>query len=249
MPLRKVHELTFLWFGLPGPLLSQKDKPHQFHAHVQGCPQERNSQSWWLYSWRCWGHLWGLKATLWNSWTIVWTFVAVSKGNSFTALWIFMGDPFFGPAPLQKVVGDFCCISFGGFCRGFSWRIFLGTFSHKNEEKKCGDKSAKKSGGSKIKICEKSVLPKSDPNILCHYWCWRVGTQHRWKPVLVIIFLERTGEFPQTITTPGALAEILPFSTALLIYQAPISSQSEDNCKQSRTSTLSPYRAYVGCRS
>ena len=21
MPLRKVHELTFLWFGLPGPLL------------------------------------------------------------------------------------------------------------------------------------------------------------------------------------------------------------------------------------
>ena len=41
-----------------------------------------------------------------------------------------------GPAPLQKVVGDFCCISFGGFCRGFSWRIFLGTFSHKNEEQK-----------------------------------------------------------------------------------------------------------------
>ena len=24
MPLRKVHELTFLWFGLPGPLLKQK---------------------------------------------------------------------------------------------------------------------------------------------------------------------------------------------------------------------------------
>ena len=23
MPLRKVHELTFLWFGLPGPLLKQ----------------------------------------------------------------------------------------------------------------------------------------------------------------------------------------------------------------------------------
>ena len=45
-----------------------------------------------------------------------------------------------GPAPLQKVVGDFCCRSFGGFCRGFSWRIFLGTFSHKNKEKKSGDK-------------------------------------------------------------------------------------------------------------
>ena len=37
-----------------------------------------------------------------------------------------------GPAPLQKCVGDFCCIDFGGFCRGFSWRmIFLGTFSCK----------------------------------------------------------------------------------------------------------------------
>ena len=47
---------------------------------------------------------------------------------------------FFGLAPLQKIVGDFCCINFGGFCRGFSWRIFLGTFSHKNEEKKSGDK-------------------------------------------------------------------------------------------------------------
>ena len=34
-----------------------------------------------------------------------------------------------GLAPLQKVVGDFCRIKFGGFCRGFSWRIFLGTFS------------------------------------------------------------------------------------------------------------------------
>ena len=45
----------------------------------------------------------------------------------------------FGLAPLQKIVGDFCCIKFGGFCRGFSWRIFLGTFSHKNEEKKSGD--------------------------------------------------------------------------------------------------------------
>ena len=47
--------------------------------------------------------------------------------------------PLVGPAPLQKFVGDFCCINFGGFCRGFSWRIFLGTFQHKNEEKKSGD--------------------------------------------------------------------------------------------------------------
>ena len=41
-----------------------------------------------------------------------------------------------GPAPLQKCVGDFCCINFGGFCRGFSWRIFLATF----EVKKSGEK-------------------------------------------------------------------------------------------------------------
>ena len=60
-------------------------------------------------------------------------------------------NPWAGP-PLQKCVGDFCCINFGGFCRGFSWRIFLGTFSHKNEKKSPKKKSAKK-----------SVLPKTDP--------------------------------------------------------------------------------------
>ena len=69
-----------------------------------------------------------------------------------------------GPAPLQKCVGDFCCINFGGFCRGFSWGIFLGTFSHKNEEKISGDKIREKIGGPKIKIREKSVLPGTDPN-------------------------------------------------------------------------------------
>ena len=48
----------------------------------------------------------------------------------------------FGPAPLQKCVRDFCCRNFGGFCRGFSWRIFLltFTFSHKMRRKKSGDK-------------------------------------------------------------------------------------------------------------
>ena len=65
-----------------------------------------------------------------------------------------------GPAPLQKCVGDFCCIIFGGFCRGFSWRIFLGSFSHENEEKQSGEKIR---GGPKSKIREKSVLPKTDP--------------------------------------------------------------------------------------
>ena len=49
-----------------------------------------------------------------------------------------------GLPPLQKIVGDFCCINFGGFCRGFSWRVFLGTFSHKNEEKRSGDKIREK---------------------------------------------------------------------------------------------------------
>ena len=33
----------------------------------------------------------------------------------------------FGPAPLQRFVGD-SCTNFGGFCWGFSRRIFLGTF-------------------------------------------------------------------------------------------------------------------------
>ena len=44
-----------------------------------------------------------------------------------------------GPAPLQKCVGDFCCVNSGGFYRGFSWRIFLGTFPTKMR-KKSGDK-------------------------------------------------------------------------------------------------------------
>ena len=70
-----------------------------------------------------------------------------------------------GPAPLQKCAGDFCCVNFGGFCRGFSWRIFLGTFSQKMRRKNPARKSAKKSGGSKKKIREKSILPKAGPKI------------------------------------------------------------------------------------
>ena len=34
MPLQKVHELTFRWFGLPGPLLKNKEKPSE--ARVGG---------------------------------------------------------------------------------------------------------------------------------------------------------------------------------------------------------------------
>ena len=44
----------------------------------------------------------------------------------------------------RNVLEDFCCINFGGFSRGFSWRIFLGTFSHKNEGKKSGEKIREK---------------------------------------------------------------------------------------------------------
>ena len=35
----------------------------------------------------------------------------------------------FGLAPLQKIVRDFCCIEFGGFCRGFPWMTFSGHLS------------------------------------------------------------------------------------------------------------------------
>ena len=44
------------------------------------------------------------------------------------------------PGPSAEMCRGFCCVNFGGFCWGFSWRIFPGTFSHKNEVKKTGDK-------------------------------------------------------------------------------------------------------------
>ena len=68
-----------------------------------------------------------------------------------------------GPAPLQKCVGAFCCVNFGGFCRDFPGGFFLGTFSHKNEEKKSGDKSPKESGGPKIKNPRKIRSAKNRP--------------------------------------------------------------------------------------
>ena len=73
----------------------------------------------------------------------------------------------FLPRPIcRNVLEDFCCINFGGFSRGFSWRIFLGTFfPTKMRRKNPARKSAKKSSGSKIKIREKSALPKAGPKI------------------------------------------------------------------------------------
>ena len=82
----------------------------------------------------------------------------------------FSEQSIFWPGPLQKFVGDFCCINFKGFCRGLSWRGFLGTSSHKKkEEKKSGDNIREKSGGSKIKIHKNSVLPKTDTIILLRF--------------------------------------------------------------------------------
>ena len=56
------------------------------------------------------------------------------------------------PPGLQKLVGDFCCIDFGGFSQGFSWRILLGThFSHKKRREKSNGKIRKESGDSEQK--------------------------------------------------------------------------------------------------
>ena len=67
-------------------------------------------------------------------------------------------------APLQKIVGDFCCIRFGGLCLGFSWRISLGTvFPQKLGEKiRRQNPQTKKKRRLKIKIRKKSVLPKTN---------------------------------------------------------------------------------------
>ena len=72
--------------------------------------------------------------------------------------------PFVVPDTLQKCVGDFCCVNFGGFCRGFSWRIFLGTLSHKIE-KKIRRQNPRKIRRPKNQYPRKSVLPRTGPNI------------------------------------------------------------------------------------
>ena len=68
------------------------------------------------------------------------------------------------PGPSAETCRGFLPYEFGGFCREFSWRIFLGTFSRKKMRRKNpATKSAKTSGGQIIKVREKFVLPKSDP--------------------------------------------------------------------------------------
>ena len=72
----------------------------------------------------------------------------------------------FWPGPSAENCRGNCCIKFGGCCRGFSWRIYLGTFPTEMRRKNPATKSATKSGSSKIKIRETSVLPKTDPKNL-----------------------------------------------------------------------------------
>ena len=52
----------------------------------------------------------------------------------------------------------------GDFPGGFFWALFPTKMRRKNPARK----SAKKSGGSKLKIREKSVLPKAGPNTFGH---------------------------------------------------------------------------------
>ena len=70
------------------------------------------------------------------------------------------------PWPIcRNVLEDFCCCIYiledfpGDFPGGFFWALFPTKMRRKNPARK----SAKKSGGPKIKIREKSVLPKAGP--------------------------------------------------------------------------------------
>ena len=65
--------------------------------------------------------------------------------------------------------GIFSLHKFGRICRGFSWRIFMGTFSHKNEENIRRQNPRKKMSGPKIKKknAKDPSLPKTDPK---HFW-------------------------------------------------------------------------------
>ena len=69
-----------------------------------------------------------------------------------------------GPAPLQKCAGDFCCIAFARFCRGYSWRTFLSTFFPQRQENESGDKIGEKIRRLNNRNPRKIVLPKTDPN-------------------------------------------------------------------------------------
>ena len=81
------------------------------------------------------------------------------------ARFLFLTFESVAPANLQKCVGGFLLYKFWRIFPGIFLEDFSGTFSHKMRRKNPARKSAKKSGGPKIKIREKSVLPKTDPKI------------------------------------------------------------------------------------
>ena len=67
----------------------------------------------------------------------------------------------------RNVSGIFVAYFFGGFCRDFRGGFFWALLPTKIRGKNPASKSAEKSGGPKIKIREKSVLPKkTDPKII-----------------------------------------------------------------------------------
>ena len=69
-------------------------------------------------------------------------------------------------APLQKIVGDLCGMNLPRILPGIFLEDFSGHFSPTKMRRKIWRaKSAKKSGGSKIKIRERSVLPNTDNGI------------------------------------------------------------------------------------
>ena len=77
-----------------------------------------------------------------------------------------------GPASLQKCVGDFCCVNFGGFCRGgFSWRIFPGTFCPQKWEKNRWQNPRENPAGQKIKST-KIRSAKIWPKKWHHFFIW-----------------------------------------------------------------------------
>ena len=63
----------------------------------------------------------------------------------------------------RKLSGIFVVLNLEDFAGDFPGGFFWALFPTKMRRKNPATKSAKKSGGSKIKIREKSVLPKSDP--------------------------------------------------------------------------------------
>ena len=91
----------------------------------------------------------------------------------------------------RNVLEDFCCINFGGFSRGFSRRIFLGTFSRKNEEKKSGEKIREKIRRLKNKNPRKIRSAESRPMKEVQSGKLAFSQRSRatfWGPKLVILF-------------------------------------------------------------